>query len=83
MEACFSHGDRAGGNRTAISVELKQAVCEYAQKLLIPLLSLVIIHLLNSWLYVLAIIPQTLSRIDFSAANYPLMIYLSFWISIG
>ena len=35
MEACSSHGDRAGGvkrNRTAISVELKQAVCEYAQK---------------------------------------------------
>lgn len=35
MEACSSHGDRAGGvkrNHTAISVELKQAVCEYAQK---------------------------------------------------
>ena len=35
MEACSSHGDRAGGvkrNRTAIPVELKQAVCEYAQK---------------------------------------------------
>ena len=35
MEASSSHGDRAGGvkrNRTAISVELKQAVCEYAQK---------------------------------------------------
>ena len=35
MEACSSHGDRAGGvkrNRTAISVELKQAVSEYAQK---------------------------------------------------
>ena len=35
MEACSSHGDRAGGvkrNRTAISVELKQAVCVYAQK---------------------------------------------------
>ena len=34
MEASSSHGDRAGGvkrNRTAISVELKQAVCEYAQ----------------------------------------------------
>ncbi|KAL5488513.1 hypothetical protein EMCRGX_G017455 [Ephydatia muelleri] len=35
MEARSSHGDRAGGvkrNRTAVSVELKQAVCEYAQK---------------------------------------------------
>ena len=35
QEACSSHGDRAGGvkrNRTAISVELKQAVCEYAQQ---------------------------------------------------
>ena len=35
MEACSTHGDRAGGvkrNRTAVSVELKQAVCEYAQR---------------------------------------------------
>ena len=35
MEACSTHGDRAGGvkrNRTAMSVELKQAVCEYAQR---------------------------------------------------
>ena len=35
MEASSSHGDRAGGvkrNLAAISVELKQAVCESAQK---------------------------------------------------
>ena len=35
MKACSSQSDRAGGvkrNHTAISVELKQAVCEYAQK---------------------------------------------------
>ena len=30
MEACCSHGDRAGGVKR--TVELKQAVCEYAQE---------------------------------------------------
>ena len=32
MEASSSHGDRASGVKRNRTVELKQAVCEYAQK---------------------------------------------------